>query len=224
MTENATISKTAKEHKLLVLVLVFQVIILVWLAKNQFDGTFSRGRHNDTPAVATEPDTSSSLESSNLNVPSFFFPSLVSQLQTPSHRRLTHPASRMRAEMERMMSQANRAFSDFDSAFGPDAAWASVPAAPTMNMRELDNAYELTLSLPNTDPNSLEIHLDGRILNIASRQSTRTANSSSSQRFHTRLLLPGPVDNAAPLQITNENSRIRIRISKPDTATASRNP
>ncbi len=224
MTENTNHPKSTGEHKLLRLVLLLQVVILLWLAKPYLDEAFNRGSHTDTPAVATVPATPPSLESKVPNASSFFSPGLASQLQSPSHRRLAHPADRMRAEMESMMSQANRAFADFDSVFGADAAWSSVPASPAMNMRERDDAYELTLALPDTDPESLEIHLDGRVLSIASRQATRTANAASSQSFSTRLLMPGPVDAAAPLQITNDNQRIRIRISKPAAATAALNP
>ena len=120
--------------------------------------------------------------------------------------------------------QANRAFADFDSVFGSDAAFASLPASPAMNLREMDDAYELSLALPDADPGSLDVHLDGRLLSVSSQQDTRSVHSASSQSFNSRVLLPGPVDPQAPLQITNENNRILIRISKPDAATASRNP
>ena len=122
------------------------------------------------------------------------------------------------------MAQANRPFANFDSVFGSDAAWAALPASPSMNMREMDDAYELTLALPDADPDLLDVHLDGRLLSISSHQDSRTANSTSSQRFNSRLLLPGPVDPNAVLQITNENNRICIRIPKPVAATASRQP
>ena len=122
------------------------------------------------------------------------------------------------------MAQANRPFANFDSVFGSDAAWAALPASPSMNMREMDDAYELTLALPDADPDLLDVHLDGRLLSISSHQDSRTANSTSSQHFNSRLLLPGPVDPNAVLQITNENNRICIRIPKPVAATASRQP
>ena len=123
------------------------------------------------------------------------------------------------------MRDANRAFADFDSVFGSDAAFASLPASPAMNMRELDDAYELSLAMPNADPKALDVQLDGRILTISSHQDSRDAHSASSQHFSSRLLLPGPVDPGTPVQITNENNRVRIRISKPATVTATtRNP
>ena len=118
------------------------------------------------------------------------------------------------------MRDANRAFADFDSVFGSDAAFASLPASPAMNMRELDDAYELSLAMANADPKALDVQLDGRILTISSHQDSRDAHSASSQHFSSRLLLPG-----TPVQITNENNRVRIRISKPATVTATtRNP
>jgi HSP20 family molecular chaperone IbpA len=224
MTENTHHPKPAGEHKLLRWVLVLQIVILAWLAKNHFDGAFNRGSHTDTPAVATVPNTPPSLESNVPNAPSFFSDPFTSSLQSSRSRRLSHPAHRMRAEMAQMRSQANRAFADFDSVFGADAAWASLPASPTMNMREEDDAYELSLTLPDADPDSLEFRLEGRILTIASRQATRTAGSASSRQFSTRLMLPGPVDESTPLDITNDNHRIRIRIAKPAAVPAAPNP
>ena len=82
-----------------------------------------------------------------------------------------------------------------------------------------------TLAMANADPKSLDVQLDGRLLSISSHQDNRSAHSSSSQHFSSRLLLPGPVDPNTPVQITNENNRVRIRISKPATVTATtRNP
>ena len=44
--------------------------------------------------------------------------------------------------------------------------------------------------------------------------------ASSSQRYTSRVLLPGPVDTNSVMQITNLNDRICIRIPKPTTARA----
>jgi len=224
MTESTQHPKPAGEHRLLRWVLILQIVILAWLAKNHFDGAFNRGSHTDTPAVTTVPDTPPSLESSVPNAPSFFSDPFTSPLQSPRSRRLSQNANRMRAEMAQMMAKADRAFADFDSVFGADAAWSSLPASPSVNMREEEDAYELSLTLPNADPDSLDIRLEGRILNIASHQNSRTPGSSSSRHFSTRLMLPGPVDEQIPLDITNDNHRIRIRIAKPTAAPAARTP
>ena len=212
------------ERKLLRWILVLQIVILGWLAKNHFDGTFGRRTHNP-PADPTLTETLPSLESSSPDAPSSFFQlphfSILRHTPPPQYQ---HPADRMRDEMERMMQEANHAFADVDSFFGSDAAFATLPASPTMNMRELDDAYELSLAMPNADPNALDVQLDGRLLSISTHQDNRTAHSSSSQHFSTRLLLPGPVDPNTPVQMTNENNRIRIRISKPAAITAARKP
>ncbi len=202
-----------------------QIVILAWLAKNHFDGAFGRRTHNP-PAVATLTEPLPSLEPSAPDAPSSFFQlphfSILRRTPPPQYQ---HPADRMRDEMERMMHDANRAFADVDSFFGSDASFASLPASPTMNMRELDDAYELSLAMANPDPSALDVQLDGRLLSISSHQDNRSAHSSSSQHFSSRLLLPGPVDPNTPVQITNENNRVRIRISKPATVTATtRNP
>jgi HSP20 family molecular chaperone IbpA len=225
MTDNTThLEPTSKgERKLLRWILVLQVVILAWLAKNYFDGAFSRRTHNP-PAVATQPDTPPSLEPSAPNAPSSFFPGLAVFQRPPPQPRFSHPADRMRAEMERMMSQANQAFADFDTVFGSDAAFAALPASPAMNLREMDQVYELSLALPDANPEDLDVRLQGRLLSVSAQQNTRSANSSSSQRFSSQVLLPGPVDPGTPVQITNENNRICIRIPKPAGPTAARNP
>ena len=225
MTDNATTPTPTPtgERKLLRWILVLQIVILGWLAKNHFDGAFSRRSHNP-PAVATQPDTPPSLEPSAPNAPSSFFPGLAVFQRPPPQPRFGHPADRMRAEMERMMLQANRAFADVDNVFGSDAAFASLPASPAMNLRELDHAYELSLALPDAHPEDFDVRLQGRLLSVSAHQDTRSAHSSSSQHFNSQVLLPGPVDPGIPVQITNENNRICIRIPKPTAPAVARNP
>ena len=222
MTEPTNKPAPSGEHRLLRWVLVLQVVILAWLAKNHFDGAFHRSSHNQPTAVATSTDTPPSLESSaHPNAPSSFpLPSRLSLFgrPPPPPRRMSHPSDHLRAEMERMLSEANRAFADFDSFFGMDEAWSALPASPALNMRETDEAYELTLAMPDADPNAFDVRLDGRLLSISSHQDTRTPRSSSSQHFSSRLLLPGPVEANTLMQITNETDRVRIRIPKAGTA------
>lgn len=212
------------DRRLLRWILVLQIVILGWLAKNYFDGAFRRSNPNQPPAVAHSTDTPPSLEPSAPNAPSSFprLPRLtVFQRPVPATP-FRHPASRLHAEMERMLADANRAFADFDVFFGFDDGWAALPASPAMSLRELDQAYEVTLDLPGADPDKLDVQLDGRLLGITSHQDTRTLHASSSQHFSSRYLLPGPVEPDAPLQITNESGRIRIRIPKPASDSAAR--
>lgn len=222
---------STNDRRLIKWILVLQIIILGWLAKNYLDGAFHRSSHNQPTAVATIADTPPSLESAVGNAPSPFpHPARHSWFQPvpplPS-RLLRHPAQgQLQAEMQRMLAEANQAFANFDSVFAPDAAWASLPPSPSMNMAETPTAYEITLAIPDTDPNAFDVRLDERVLSVSSHQNTRTPQASSSQHFSSRLLLPGPVAPDTLLQITNETGRLRIRIPKPSanpaTATASR--
>jgi HSP20 family protein len=229
MTESNSNPTPAGDRKMLRWILVLQIVILAWLARNHLDGAFSRRSHNQPTAVATQPDTPPSLEpSAQLNAPSSFFalPRLPGFQRTPPPR-YRHPADRIRGEMERMMADAQQAFADFDSAWGMDDAWAALPASPVMNMREMADAYELSLAMPDANPDSFDVRLDGRLVSITSHQDTRTPRTTSSQHYNSRLLLPGPVEPDATLQITHDSGRIRIRIPKPaaapaGTATASR--
>ena len=230
MTDNANnpVPAPSKERRLLRWILVLQVVILGWLAKNHFDGAFSRRSHTQPSAVATQPDTPPSLEpSAQPNAPSSFslLPRLAVFQRPMPQPRYRHPADRLRAEMERMMAEANQAFAGFDSFFDRDDVWETLPASPAMNLRELPDAYELALALPDADPSSLDVRLDGRLLSVSSHQDTRTPHTSSSQSFSSRVLLPGPVAADASFQITNVNDRVCIRIPKPTAhAAASAKP
>ena len=212
------------DRRLIRWILVLQVVILGWLAKNYFDGAFHRSNHTQPTVVATQPDTPPSLEpSAQPNAPSSFPPAPHFSLLRPFAPlpRYRHPAGRIRAEMLARMDEANRLFGSMDSFFNADnSIWAGLPASPSMNLRELQDAYELILAMPNADPSQLDIHLDGRRLSLTAHQDTQTANSSSSQRYSSRILLPGPVDTNAVMQITNHNDRICIRIPKPAVTTA----
>lgn len=229
MTDNANNPTPAHsgERKLLRWVLVLQVVILAWLAKNHLDGAFTRRTHNP-PAVATQPDTPPSLEpSAHPNAPSPFslLPHLAFFQRPAAAPRYPHPADRMRAEMQRMLAEANQAFAGFDSFFDPGDAWAALPASPAMNLRELNDAYELSLALADANPAHLDVRLDGRLLSVSSHQDTRTPHASSSQSFSSRVLLPGPVDPNASFTVSNVDDHVCIRIPKPTAgATASAKP
>ena len=227
MTNNANQLNPSPERKLMWWILVLQIVILGWLAKNHFDGAFNRRSHNQPTAAATTTETPPSLEPSALNAPSsssFPFPSFsLFHRAPPPPRRAPHPADRMRLEMERMMSEANhRVFKNFNSLFGMDDAWSALPASPSVSMCEMGDAYELALAIPDGDPDAFDVRLDGRLLTITSHQDTRTPGASTSQHFSSRLLLPGPVEADALLQVTNEAGRIRIRIPKPNPKTATK--
>ena len=222
-------ARLTRDRRMVRWVLVLQIIILGWLAKNHFDGAFNRSSHNQPTAVATSAESPPSLEPAVPNAPSSFSrPPRLSWFQPvpPLPRRLSrHPASRLHAEMERMMAEANQAFADFDSLFSPDPSWASLPLSPSMNMAETPQAYEITLAIPEADPSTFDVRLDGRLLSVSSHQDRRTSNASSSQSFSSRVLLPGPVAADASFQITNVNDRVCIRIPKPAAnATASAKP
>ncbi len=202
-------------------VLVLQIVILGWLAKNYFDGAFSRSSHNQPTAAATSAEPPPSLESAVQNAPSPFSrpprpaPSWFRPVPPLPPRLTRHPASHLHAEMERMLDEFHHAFADFDSLFAHDAAWATLPPAPSMNMAETPDAYEITLAIPDADPDAIEIHLDGRVLSFHSHQDTRDAHSASSRRFSSRLLLPGPVAPDTLLEISNDADHIHIRVPKP---------
>ena len=232
---------------LLWLILALQVVILGWLAKNQFDGTSHRGGSFPSspadPAAAIPP----SLECAR-DVPS---PSsgndkndendeVATALPPPAAyrdpfalfhrapRRAAFPASRWHADVQRMMDEAMEAheamLQDFGSFFSPGPEWAALPASPAVNMRELDDAYELTLAQPGLAPDDLDIRLDGRTLSLRYDRSSDSADARSRQSGSVRMRLPGPVADNTPPEILNENNRIRIRVAKPAPGTTKETP
>ena len=226
---------------LLWLILVLQVAILAWLAKNHFDGTSHRGGSFPSSPAAPAAAIPPSLEWTR-DVPS---PSLdndesdednagATALPPPAAyrdpfalfhrapRRAAFPASRWHADVQRMMDEAMEAheamLQDFGSFFSPGPEWAALPASPAVNMRELDDAYELTLSQPGLAPDDLDIRLDGRTLSLRYDRSSDSADARSRQSGSVRMRLPGPVAENTPPEILNENNRIRIRVAKPAPA------
>ena len=220
MNSPANPNAPSGDRRLLRWILVLQILIIGWLAKNHFDGAFNRSSHDQPSAGATSSESPPSLEPSvQPNAPSSFSPlsrfSLFRPASPPPARRYRPAPDRIFVEMERMMDEANRAFANFDSLFGMDDAWAALPASPSMNLRELDDSYELSLAVPDASPDAFDVRLDGRLLSVSSRSDSHSAHSSSSQRYSSRLLLPGPVAPDAVVQVTNETGKIRIRIPKP---------
>ena len=232
---------------LLWLILALQVVILGWLAKNQFDGTSHRGGSFPSSPAAPAAAIPPSLEGAR-DVPS---PSsgndendendeVATALPPPAAyrdpfalfhrapRRAAFPASRWHADVQRMMDEAMEAheamLQDFGSFFSPGPEWAALPASPAVNMRELDDAYELTLVQPGLAPDDLDIRLDGRTLSLRYDRSSDSADARSRQSGSVRMRLPGPVADNTPPEILNENNRIRIRVAKPAPGTTKETP
>lgn len=226
---------------LLWLILALQVVILGWLAKNHFDGTSHRGGSFPSspaaPAAAIPPSLewtrdvpSPSLENDEsdkdnggataLPPPAAYRDPFALFHRAP--RRAAFPASRWHADVQRMMDEAMEAheamLQDFGSFFSPGPEWAALPASPAVNMRELDDAYELTLSQPGLAPDDLDVRLDGRTLSLRYDRSSDSADARSRQSGSVRMRLPGPVAENTPPEILNENNRIRIRVAKPAPA------
>lgn len=232
---------------LLWLILALQVVILAWLAKNHFDGTsHRRGSFPSSPAApaaaippslecARDVPSPSPLDdevdesdeaarpATPLPPPAAYRDPFAIFHRAPRHA--AFPASRWHADVQRMMDEAWEAheamLQDFGSYFSPGPEWASLTASPAVNMRELDDAYELTLAQPGLAPDDLDVRLDGRTLTLRYDRRTDTsspggARQTGHQSGSVRMGLPGPVAPGAVPEISNDNNRIRIRIAKPE--------
>jgi HSP20 family molecular chaperone IbpA len=228
---------------LLWLILALQVVILGWLAKNYYDGASARRESASSPAVPTVAVPPSLERAGDAPSPSpspaaaadddggtLFAPPSPAAYRDPFALFRRAPARpfpdrgfpRWHADVQRMMDEAMEAheamLQDFGSFFSPGPEWAALPASPAVNMRELDDAYELTLSQPGLAPDDLDIRLDGRTLSLRYDRSSDSADARSRQSGSVRMRLPGPVADNTPPEILNENNRIRIRVAKPAPA------
>lgn len=237
---------------LLWLILALQAVILGWLAKNQFDGTSPRGGSfpsspavpaadippslecdRDVPSpsdpdagIADDADAPSGAGLAALPPPAAYRDPFALFHRSPRPAFAPRPFPRWHADVQRMMDEAMEAheamLQDFGSFFSPGPEWAALPASPAVNMRELDDAYELTLAQPGLAPGDLDVRLDGRTLSLRYDRRTDTADANGRQTGRqsgsVRMGLPGPVAPGAVPEISNDNNRIRIRIAKPASA------
>ncbi|NCC53660.1 MAG: Hsp20/alpha crystallin family protein, partial [Spartobacteria bacterium] len=97
---------------------------------------------------------------------------------------------------------------------GFDEHWDRLYASPTMDMREMDDCYEVVVSLPGISESDIEVTLEGRILTIVGKVRTSQEGQSSYRQFTSRIQLPGPVDGQQIAKTTLANGMLRISIPK----------
>jgi HSP20 family protein len=90
--------------------------------------------------------------------------------------------------IENTLSDFDRYFESFfgDSVLSPAArAYNRLPA---VDVRETEKAYELEMDLPGYDEKSIEVHVDGGSLTIASRQEDAREEKKNSKEEGTYIL------------------------------------
>ncbi len=120
------------------------------------------------------------------------------------------------ADMDRRMQQSVAAFQRMHNALLADDAWRGVHSVPTMDMRELDDRYEVTFGVPDLRQGEVSANLDGRMLSIQARQDNAQTNGWQQQAFHTRVMLPWPVATNAALSTRFDQGTLVVSIPKGD--------
>ena len=105
-----------------------------------------------------------------------------------------------------------------------DEGWTRLDITPGFNIRDTEDAYEVTVTLPGVDRSDIHITLDHSVMGIAAEQhletSTVTARgtpvgrSRQTARFERRLSLPAAVDNPADVRADYTNNLLRIIVPK----------
>lgn len=163
-------------------------------------------------------------------------PNMGTPTHPTGHARSSNPANDMRRLQEQMDRMVDAMFRDSfmepsllgrQLGFG-DEGWDRLAVSSSMEMKEKDDAYWVSIALPGMDKSQIHIAVEGRILHIAANQETRknpspdstapaaspaTPSAMSSQHFETRLMLPGPI-RPESIQAVYENGVLTVTIPK----------
>ncbi len=183
---------------LLVFVLLMQVVI-VW-------GLFRKPQNTNCTSTASDKEQSDSIvdRACPKNELKDFF-------DIAPRERVQHDPF---VEMDAMMASAFRDMARLRSAIHIDDGWDSMSATPALDMRDTDSDYIISISIPDADPNDIDVSLDGRILSVKAFTPQDSGNYSSVRRYEQHILLPGPVCAASNLCAFITNDILRITIPK----------
>jgi len=148
--------------------------------------------------------------------PTSFFPDPFALNQDPRF----HEPDALFADMRRRMQENMVAFQRMHEALANDDSWGGVRSAPTMDMREFADRYEVAFGIPDVSPGDVQVHLDGRVLSVQAQQEGRQTNAWQQQAFQTRVLLPWPVTSNTALQTRFDRGTLVVQIPKEPQLTA----
>lgn len=130
------------------------------------------------------------------------------------------PIRHMQVQIDRMFERAMRDFDHFQPAAFCDEGWDALASVPALDVRDGGTNYLVALNLAGTDPDSIRVTLEGRLLSIsvqqaeAGRGSAGRARPSGVTRFERRIRLPGPVSDVAGCRAVCSNGLLRVDIPK----------
>lgn len=118
-------------------------------------------------------------------------------------------------EMDAMMESAFRDMDRMTRLMGRDESWDDMLTSPAMDMREVDDRYVVSLSLPGLDPSDIQIDLDGRLLTVWSTRELGGGHSQHTHKFRRVIQMPGPVGEEANASAYLTNGVLQVSIPKP---------
>ena len=131
-----------------------------------------------------------------------------------SHSLHSFPFRRQRnslfREMDAMMESAFRDMDRMTALMSRDAGWDQIIMSPTMDMREVETNYVISLCLPGVESSDIEVILDDRILTVQSTRRKSTDTGKEFSQFKRRIRLPGPVADGGSASLTNGILKVTI--------------
>jgi HSP20 family molecular chaperone IbpA len=132
------------------------------------------------------------------------------------------PAREPFREMDAIFADALEDMARLRSAMHIDEGWERLGASPAMDMRDDDNNYEVSFSIPGANPGDIDVSLDGRVLTVEA--ASRSPYHPHIQHYKRRVLLPGPVGGVDGAYASITNGILRVHIPKGDTEASSEEP
>lgn len=119
-------------------------------------------------------------------------------------------ADQMRDRMRRRVD----AFRQMNNLIYSDDDWTGLAMSPTMDMREQNDHYEVTFSIPDAQQRDIQAEIQNRILTVDISQSQNTSHSHGKQVFTSRILLPENINTDHPVETRFENGNVIMSIPK----------
>jgi len=133
---------------------------------------------------------------------------LPEQAELPAEAVPRFPTAQVMA-MDAMMESMAR----LHSAVQFNRGWDRLQASPTLDMRDTENGYLVTFSIPGVNADDLGVLLDGRVLTVRAWCPADGAGGGG-HRYERRILLPGPVGEAGEAQAHLTNGVLRVHVPK----------
>lgn len=202
------------ERILLLTVIALQIAILVRIASEEPESSVLQRTEEQLTQLAPDEDSISPTSSQ---------PKAPIPAPTVHSRRIFTPARQMLDEMDSFFERAISDFERMEAVFDTHRDWETIPASPTMDMREQDNSYVVLFSLPGLSSTDVEVSLEGRLLSIATVFNHPAYRDPYGQpaTLKRRVRFPGPVAGADMAQAFVTNGILTISVPKSFTEPSS---